>query len=166
MVAVAIAGIPVSRLLEQIAAQQACVFHVDEEFFTSRQLFAGDDFSFVPFVVLQAVRIARQMGRDLFAQMSLVGAEASASAEAALGLHVEVRPLHGDDLATLRGLLFQQAADEVFGWQDQKDVDLRVVFDRFAQGYEPERAALETYTAQLAAALLDQQIRHTSESMA
>lgn len=88
--------------------------------------------------------------------MELVGAQ-SFPAAGAFEFTVTVRPL-GDDVGVLRGLLFQQAADRLFGWHEDKRVDLMTVFQRFKDdGYERERHALDAYTAALAARAETQQ---------
>jgi hypothetical protein len=144
--------ISVERLLTNLATTNGVSFTAGGIIYGATEVFGSPDFSFMPAVVVEAVRIARELSVGIESEfdMELVGAQSSSTAEA-FEFTVSVRPL-GDDVGVLRGLLFQQAADRVFGWNDEKVVDLMSVFNRFREdGYLKERQALDTYTAALAA---------------
>lgn len=144
--------ISVERLLINLAVTNEVSFTAGGVDYIPAEIFAGKDFSFMPAVVAQAVRIARELsvGIESDFDMELVGAQAF-PASGAFEFTVAVRPL-GDDVGVLRGLLFQQAADRLFGWNEDKRVDLMTVFERFKDdGYERERQSLDAYTAALAA---------------
>jgi len=144
--------ISVERLLTNLAVSNGVSFAAGGITYGATEVFGSPEFSFMPVVVAEAIRIARALsvGIESDFDMELVGAQ-SFPVEEAFTFNVKVRPL-GDDIGVLRGLLFQQAADRVFGWNDEKVVDLMAVYRRFTEdGYEPERHALESYTAALAA---------------
>lgn len=144
--------ISVERLLTNLAVTNGVSFTAGGITYGATEVFGSPDFSFMPLVVAEAVRIARALSVGIESEfdMELVGAQSIPTAEA-FEFTVNVRPL-GDDVGVLRGLLFQQAADRVFGWNEEKVVDLMSVFNRFKEdGYEKERQALDTYTAALAA---------------
>lgn len=148
--------LPVPRYLAGLARGAGCVFVAGDQQFPPEHLFDETDFSFLPMVVLQAVRVARPMGPDFITQMHWVGAECAADPERPLGFGVQIQPIGAgsdegreDDLRVLRASTYRQAAEEAFGWLTEREVDLRAVFQKFMQGYEAERAALEAYTAHL-----------------
>lgn len=144
--------ISVERLLTNLAISHGVSFTASGVSYGATEVFGSPDFSFMPAVVAEAVRIARALSVGIESEfdMELVGAQSSPAAEA-FEFNVTVRPL-GDDVGVLRGLLFQQAADRVFRWHAEKLVDLMAVFARFKEdGYEQERQSLESYTAALAA---------------
>lgn len=157
--------LPMEVLLTEMAIQQACSFHAGDQDFTPEQIFAADGFSLVPLVVLQAVRIGLELGKDALLQMSLVGAVSAPDPSGAAGLSVKVRPMRGDELAVYRGLLYLQAADQVFNWLNEKTIDLAVIYQSFKEGYELERRALEAYTAHQAATLNEVPARRITETM-
>lgn len=142
----------VERLLTNLAVTNGVSFTASGVPYGATEVFGSPDFSFMPAVVAEAIRIARTLSVGIESEfdMELVGAK-SFAAEEAFEFNVTVRPL-GDDVGVLRGLLFQQAADRIFGWNEDKVVDLMAVFSRFKEdGYAQERQSLETYTAALAA---------------
>lgn len=144
--------ITVERLLTNLAVSNGVSFTAGGISYGATEVFGSPDFSFMPAVVAEAIRIARALSVGIESEfdMELVGAQ-SMPAEEAFEFNVTVRPL-GDDIGVLRGLLFQQAADRVFGWNEEKLVDLMAVFKRFKEdGNELERQSLESYTAALAA---------------
>lgn len=144
--------ISVERLLINLAATNEATFTAGGVPYVASDVFGGKDFSFMPAVVAQAVRIARELSVGIESEfdMELVGAQAVPAADG-FEFTVSVRPL-GDDVGVLRGLLFQQAADRLFGWNEDKVIDLMTVFARFREdGYERERQSLDSYTATLAA---------------
>ncbi|CAN7783644.1 hypothetical protein LJR175_008338 [Variovorax sp. LjRoot175] len=144
--------ISVERLLTNLAVQNGVSFTAAGIPYGVTEVFGSLDFSFMPAVVAEAIRIARALsvGIESDFDMELVGAQLF-PAEEGFEFNVTVRPL-GDAVGVLRGLLFQQAADRVFGWNEEKLVDLMAVFKRFKEdGYEQERQSLESYTAALAA---------------
>lgn len=144
--------ISVERLLINLAAANGASFTAGGVDYVASEIFGGQDFSFMPPVVAQAVRIARELsvGIESDFDMELVGAQSAPSPDG-FEFTVSVRPL-GDDVAVLRGLLFQQAADRLFGWNEDKVVDLMAVFARVKEdGFSEERQSLDAYTAALAA---------------
>jgi hypothetical protein len=144
--------ITVERLLTNLAVTNEVSFTAGGVTYGPTEVFGSPDFSFMPAVVAEAIRIARALSVGIESEfdMELVGAQ-FLPADEAFEFNVTVRPL-GDDIGVLRGLLFQQAADRVFGWNEEKLVDLMAVFKRFKDdGYGQERQALESYTAALAA---------------
>lgn len=164
MPSAAAAGVTIERLLERTAQLQGCTFFAGGDEFVVEQLFREPEFSFLPMVALQAVRLGRPLGADMDAQMHLIGAECHINDAAPLGIEVTVRALHGNELGTLRAILFQKAADEVFRWTENSAVDLQAVFQNFMEGYENERLALEHYTAQIQAARQDALVRQARQS--
>ena len=148
--------ISVEKLLQKLAAQNGAVFTVGETVFQPSDVLGTEGFSFMPLVALQAVRLARELSAGIESEfdMDLVGAQCHPGVEP-FGIGVSVRPL-GEEVGVLRGLLFQQAADRLFGWNEQKSVDLQAVLSTYlADGYAQEHVALENYAATLAARLLE-----------
>ncbi|TAL65774.1 MAG: hypothetical protein EPN79_11380 [Burkholderiaceae bacterium] len=144
--------ITVERLLTNLANQAGVAFHVQGQPFEAEHVFANNEFSFLPVVVLQAARLRREyFGATDREQpdlcLGLVGASITSPGDS-LGPGVSLRPLACDELGVERGLLFQQAAEQIFGWEAGREVDLHAVMNRFMQdGYAEEREALESYTA-------------------
>lgn len=157
--------ISVERLLINLAAANGATFTAGGVEYAPSEIFGGQDFSFMPPVVAQAVRVARELsvGIESDFDMELVGAQSAATGDG-FEFTVSVRPL-GDDIAVLRGLLFQQAADRLFGWNEDKVVDLMAVFARFKEdGFAEERQSLDSYTAALAARAEGTQPKTSMES--
>lgn len=143
--------ISVEDLLQRLALRSGAVFAVDERTFHPREVLGaqvgGQGFSFMPMVVLQAVREARELsvGIESELDLELVGAQCVA-AEPPFGIAVTVRAL-ADEAGVLRGLLFQRAAERVFGWNQQAVVDLQAVLEAYhGDGYAEERELLDAYS--------------------
>jgi hypothetical protein len=146
--------ITVERLLQKLALQNGATFAVGDAEFQVSEVLGAEGFSFLPLVTLEAVRIARELSAGIESEldMDLIGARCAPGDEP-FRINVAVRPV-GDDVGVLRGLLFQQAADRVFGWNEQRTIDLRTVVAAYlSDGYEAEHVALETYSVALAARL-------------
>lgn len=144
--------ISVEDLLQRLALRSGAVFAVGERTFHPREVLGAQGFSFMPMVVLQAIRDARELSVGIESELDLemVGAQCVA-AEPPFGVAVTVRSL-GDEAGVLRGLLFQQAAERVFGWNQQGMVDLQAVLETYrVDGYAEERDLLEAYSAAVAA---------------
>lgn len=146
--------ITVERLLQKLALQNGATFAVGDADFQVSEVLGAEGFSFLPLVTLEAVRIARELSAGIESEfdMDLVGARCVPGDEP-FRIGVTLRPV-GDDVGVLRGLLFQQAAERVFGWHEQRTIDLRAVVATYLNdGYEAEHAALDAYSVALAARL-------------
>ncbi|WP_298705756.1 hypothetical protein [Variovorax gossypii] len=148
--------ISVEELLQRLAVRSGTVFAVADRPFHAREVLGAEGFSFMPLVVLQAVRDVRELsvGMESELDLDLIGAICSPG-EAPFGISVSVRPLVDEvgvvQVGVLRGLLFQQAAERLFAWNQQPVVDLQAVIDGFnSDGYHEERELLEAYAANVA----------------